>query len=281
MDQDLYDKFQKRLLSLHKGDQMTFQKHEDLLTQIIDAPLCKKCRKCYEQNPSCAHNMPHHKNIVKHNQKVEDVVVDGKRRCRYVLFQRWFDFLVNNRCLLESSPDYKDSLKRIMLSFHHQGVVSPNFEWHFWQLFQEHLGPKETRNNVISNNNNTSKSEKGNGFERFKEYYKEEEKKVLQEQRGTSNVTPLEFLIFFVGFYVEEYGFLCDKKVVTDLNMDTTLFDLCFDDVGKVNLYAAMHQRFLDEILNHFETGVIPFYAFDKCETVGDLFTLITKKNYY
>lgn len=277
IDKDLYEKFQKRLESLHNGQQMTFQKHEDLLTKIIEAPLCRKCRKCYEENPSCAHNMPHHKNVVKHNQSVaDDFVNDGKRRCRYVLFQKWFDFLVNNRNLLENSSDYKESLKRIMLSFHHQNIVSPNFEWHFWQLFQEHLKPKEVRSNSSSKQEDIN-NRKGNGFERFREFYKEEEKKILFEQRE-SNVSELSFLIFFVGFYVEEYGFLCDKKVVTDLNMETTLYELDFDEVGKVNLYASIHHRFLDEILARFDKGVISFEAFDQCFTVRDLYTLVTGK---
>jgi hypothetical protein len=278
MDHDLREKFERRLNEIQRGEEMKFEQHDDYLTQIMHAPLCKKCKACYERDPSSANNMPHHKDIVKSTVPRSSADSSGvqctrknKRRCRYVLLQQWFDFLVKNRQLLEQSPDEKDSLKRIMLAFHQENVVSPNFEWHFWQLFQEHLSPKvipEPAKRSVDVN-------KGNGFDRYREYYKEEEKKVLHE-KNVSSVTILNFLMFFVGFYVEEYGYLCDKNVVTDLNMNTTLYELNIDDLGKINLIYAIQQKFPDDIYRRFENGIITFEAFEKCNTVGDLFHLVT-----
>lgn len=123
MDHDLYSKFQRRVDALEKGEKMTFQKNDDLLTKIIDAPLCKKCLRCYEKEGVDVNNMPHHKDVVRQTESTKESL------CRYVLFRKWFEFLVCNRHLIGQSQEYKESLQSIMLTFHNEQVVCPNLEW--------------------------------------------------------------------------------------------------------------------------------------------------------
>lgn len=153
--------------------------------------------------------------------------------------------------------------------------------------FEEKQPKKVTRAN--KNSNSSGQTENGEGFERYKKYLKEEQRheqtptlssttKNSVEQTGEL-LSSLSFLIFFITFYIEEYGYLADRVTVEKLSLDTTFDDLVFDDVGKVNLYTTVHHRYVDILKQTQKFGILTFQKFDKCVTVGDLYELIITKD--
>lgn len=270
LDRDLYRKFQERVKAMKEGD--TFlQEYDDLLTKMLTYPLCKKCMRCYLEESADIHNMPHHKNVVRPNEKT-----NKSRLCRYVVCQKWFDLLVNNKEKLMGERNAEiEAVRDIMIKFHTYGIVSPNCEWHYWQLFRERIpGSEQTmirnKRNVV---NVSEKTEGGVGLERYKKYLAEEEAHVSKKPF----VDESSFLMFFMAFYVKEFGYLADKVQVEQLSMETTFRELIFDQVGLVNLYTAVHDKYAHLLKMRFEGYVIPFSEFDKCECVGDLYKLVCK----
>lgn len=137
--------------------------HEKLLDAILNSKMCKKCKASYETKTGHIVSSHHPPIIVKSDKKDEFEFLDNDRpikRCRYVLYQYWLDFLVKNRTLIESNPPMKAQLKIVLLSLRDNECCTPPFDWHYFQIFRETLNAPININKSTSSMSSTTTTKK-------------------------------------------------------------------------------------------------------------------------
>lgn len=145
---------------------------EKLLDAILNSKMCKKCKLHYETNGAGCYNVEHHPPIIvesttaKNTSMSEYSFLDQKvpvRKCRYVLYQYWLDFLSRHRSeLVESNLPFKAQLQIVLLSLRDNECCVPPFDWHYFQFFREPLNKNAEPINSRNNNNKRSEPQHNN-----------------------------------------------------------------------------------------------------------------------
>jgi len=238
--------------------------NNEFIDRIMASKHCRKCRKFWESDQV---TMEHHPNIIWNTSAGKDQAEkrSKKRQCKYVVFQQWLDFILENVDILREWDEYRDELKGLLNDISQTQSLIPLLDWHYWQFFHERLpktaSDEDSFDSIIIEIHEISEneaSEVSTAADDEPENTDEKEKHRRQ------------FLVFFIYFYTEEFGVRDDMEPISfdsDLNLD-----LYMDSLSLYNLADQLIETYPEAVQNRFGELVIPANFLFHQMTLGDLY---------
>src|SRR3972149_10783940 len=112
-------------------DDQVINTYLEFLSQLKNARYCRKCKSHLMESPGVK-QVSHHPNVI----RGQGPLAPPFPLCKYVVTQKWADFMVGEKSILDKYPAFALQLKKLLTVFHQcTQELYPPLDWHFHFLF--------------------------------------------------------------------------------------------------------------------------------------------------